>query len=121
MRHRVRIVDTFRVDLRAQLSWLARVEEDGWIDGLRDGLDEVIELLALHPRAGALETRSPSTELRRIVLRRVPYVVWYSVGRGKDVWLLRLFHARQRRPTPDGPDAPESTNSRRRPRRKRLR
>jgi hypothetical protein len=33
--------------------------------------------------------------LRKLVLRRVPFVIWYA-AEADEVWLLRLFHARQK-------------------------
>jgi plasmid stabilization system protein ParE len=100
----VRVATGFRKDLRAQLAWLSVVDEGGWIEGLREGLDEAFGLLAEHPGVGSLEAKEGSSELRRIVLRRVPYIVWYAT-KGGDVWILRLFHARQHRPKPSWPPA----------------
>jgi hypothetical protein len=40
--------------------------------------------------------------VRRLILRKVPYVVWFlsdTAHPAADVWMLRLFHARQDRPS----------------------
>jgi plasmid stabilization system protein ParE len=113
--HRVRISTTFRADLRAHLAWLARVDEEAWIDGLRQGVDEAIALLGKHPAVGAIEASHRSSELRRLVLRRVPYFIWYAAlcSASSDVWLLRIFHARQKRPSPTWPPAFEPRARRR--------
>ncbi|MCC7541491.1 MAG: type II toxin-antitoxin system RelE/ParE family toxin [Deltaproteobacteria bacterium] len=106
MKRRVRFHARFRRDLRAQLAWLARNGETALIEALRAGLDEAARLLARHARAGAVEEAREGSELRRLILRRVPYVVWYVIASsdaGADVWVLRLFHARQRRPSPSWP------------------
>jgi plasmid stabilization system protein ParE len=108
VKHRLRIAASFRRDLRAQAKWLRRLDQDDWIAALGTALDEAMTLLSEQPRIGAVEARAGRSTLRRLVLRRVPYVVWYGVspsGGALDVWLLRLFHARQRRPEPHWPRA----------------
>jgi len=103
--HRVRVHADFRTDLRAQLAWLETAPDARWIDGLAAGIDEAIKLLSKQPGVGTLEAAEDGSELRRLILRRLPYVIWYSTephARG-DVWLLRLFHARQSRPRPKMP------------------
>lgn len=39
--------------------------------------------------------RTMAGPLRKLVLRRVPFVIWYA-AEADEVWLLRLFHARQK-------------------------
>lgn len=104
MTRRVRIHAAFRGDLRAQLTWLVANGDPVYIESLQEGLAEVEALLARHPAVGALEARAASSELRRLLLRRAPYVVWYAWDpeRG-EIWLLRLFHRRQQRPSPTWP------------------
>lgn len=70
---------------------------------LREGIDEVAELLRRYPTAGRETARSDRGVLRSIRLRRYPYVVWYGhAARGpvRELWLIRLFGARQERPSP---------------------
>jgi hypothetical protein len=41
--------------------------------------------------------------MRKIIFPKGPYVAWYAYDPDDpegEVWLLRLFHARQRRPAP---------------------
>jgi plasmid stabilization system protein ParE len=102
MSTKVRFHGRFRDDLRRQLVHLGKHGDAAWIEGLRTGLDEAVDLLSHHPGAGAVETRRGDGVLRRLVLRRVPYVLWYVVE-AREVWLLRLFHGRQRRLAPSWP------------------
>ena len=94
---RVRIRDSFRVDVRAQIAWLRRHRDASWVAGLRDGLREVRTLLMHYPAAGSVLDDRDGLLLRKLILRRLPFVVIYA-HEDKDVlWLLRLFHHRQDR------------------------
>jgi plasmid stabilization system protein ParE len=95
---RVRIEAAFLRDLSAQISWLEGEGRPGQIERLETGIDEVIELLSRLPRVGALDATHGAAELRRLLLRRLPFVVWFSTDAAPGVWLLRLFHVRQDRP-----------------------
>lgn len=94
----MRIHADFLSDLNSQLSWLATKGDPGHIDHLEMGIEEAIALLSQFPGVGTLEASDGKPQLRRLILRRLPYVVWFQSGSSKDVWLLRLFHARQDRP-----------------------
>ena len=55
-------------------------------------------LLARFPEAGPVEALRGGREIRRVVLRRLPFVAWYHFrAPEKKVVVLRLFHLRQRR------------------------
>jgi plasmid stabilization system protein ParE len=84
----------FKKDVEAQVAWLEG-EHPSWIPKLERGLLEAFELLADFPRAGVATT----PPIRKLLLHELPFVVWYAFddARGR-VQLLRLFHARQRRP-----------------------
>lgn len=97
---RVRLHADFLRDLTSQLAWLVAKGEQGKIDHLEVGIEEAIALLSEFPLVGILEAAEGTLELRRLILRRLPYVVWFQAGPSKDVWLLRLFHVRQDRPRP---------------------
>ena len=97
---RVRIHADFLGDLEAQLSWLASGGDTGRIERLEGGVEEVLELLSQFPGVGTLEAGDGTTNLRRLIMRTLPYVVWFRTGGSPDVWLLRLFHVRQERPVP---------------------
>jgi plasmid stabilization system protein ParE len=107
---RLRIHADFLSDLTSQLAWLAREGQRERIDRLEGGIDEVIELLSEFPSVGVLEATEGRTQLRRLILRRLPFVVWFRTGGSADVWLLRLFHVRQ--------DRPRTASKARRPRRR---
>lgn len=100
-RRRVRIHADFDGDLTAQLDWLvAQGQRDG-IDGLESGLEKVLELLARFPAAGPVLDRDGSLTLRKLIFPKVPFIAWYlfdTADSKGDVWLLRLFHMRQKRP-----------------------
>ncbi len=97
MKHRVRLRESFGADVRAQILWLRRHRGQSQVTALRDGLCEARGLFERFPEAGTPLDRREQLVLRKLVLRRVPFVVLYVVD-GKDVWLLRLFHHRQDRP-----------------------
>jgi plasmid stabilization system protein ParE len=106
MKWTLRFHGRFQKDLRGQLSWLAAQGEVARIDALRLGLEEAWSLLRTTPHAGAIEGGAQSAQLRRLILRKVPYVIWYVVDESShDVWVLRIFHARQRRRRPNWPPA----------------
>ncbi|MDP1823419.1 MAG: type II toxin-antitoxin system RelE/ParE family toxin [Archangium sp.] len=85
----------FKEDVEAQVDWLES-EHPSWIPKLERGLVEAFELLTDFPRAGAA---APTPPIRKLVLLKLPFVVWYSFDEDSEiVELLRLFHARQRRP-----------------------
>ena len=93
----------FLCDLREQVAWLEEHRDVAWIEDLRHAVDEATHAVARLPSMGALVPpagggRQPG-KLRKLVLRRVPFVIWYAVGKG-EVWFLRLFHARQQNPHP---------------------
>ncbi|KYF57239.1 hypothetical protein BE08_04550 [Sorangium cellulosum] len=104
MSRRVRFRPEFARDLRDQVRWLDENRGIAWVERLRTGLDEAIELLARFPAIGPAEAKDDADRavVRRLLLRKLPYVVWYlsdaSADPGADLWLLRLFHARQHRP-----------------------
>ena len=102
---RVRIRADFRADLREQLRWLGENRDRAAIESLRTAIDEAIDLLSRFPNTGSIEREEGPVVLRRLILRRLPYVLWFArntITPGADVWLLRLFHVRQTRPRPSG-------------------
>lgn len=95
---RVSARDSFVADVRAQVRWLRRQDEPERVIGLREAVQEARELLSQVPRAGVSIDRDGDGELRKLVLRKVPFVVWYVFDEGSTrVWMVRLFHVRQRR------------------------
>ena len=116
MRRRVRFHADFRADLRAQLGWLREHRDREWIDRLRVALDEGSALLESFPDIGTIEARDGTVVLRRLLLGKLPYALWYcrdTADPGADVWLLRLFHAAQDRPLPAVPPMPPRPSRRR--------
>lgn len=94
----------FEADFVAHLEWLVARRERGWIEALGAGVEEVGLLLSMFPAAGALVLTRGTIQLRKLVLRKVPFLAWYVLDEAReddDLWLVRLFHARQRRPKPD--------------------
>lgn len=90
--------DDFRADLRARTRRLLADDRRDWAGRLMEEVELLALLLGASPRAGAVELRRDGREIRRVVLRRLPFVVWYHFrSREKKVVVLRLFHVRQRR------------------------
>jgi len=99
---RVRRHADFLADLEEQVGWLAQNRDARWILRLRAAIDEATRAVTRFPAMGSsVDPGDPEAEatklLRKLVLRGVPFVMWYAVAED-DVWLLRLFHARQKRP-----------------------
>jgi plasmid stabilization system protein ParE len=106
---RIRFHAGFRVDLRSHLSWLREHRDPAWIERLRTEIDEATSLLTSFPDMGALEGEDGAVILRKLLFSKLPYLIWYARDtrdpRG-DIWILRLFHARQDRPTVTLPALP---------------
>lgn len=101
---RVRFHPDFAADFRAQLDWLVGNAERVWIEHLLDGTERILTTLPMFPEIGSRESSEGSVELRVIRYREGPYRAWYVYDRDTpagDIWLVRLFHARQRRQKPD--------------------
>jgi plasmid stabilization system protein ParE len=93
----------FEADYIALLDSIVDRGEPTWIDVLADGLDRTVRLLSSFPAAGAAVDSRGTLTLRKILFPRGPYLAWYVHDAGDvtaDLWLVRLFHARQRRPAP---------------------
>jgi plasmid stabilization system protein ParE len=84
----------FRSDLQAQTRRLVADERADWAIRLMDEIDSAARLLAATPQVGVVELRKKGREVRRLLLRTVPFVLWYSLLERKVV-VLRLFHVRQ--------------------------
>lgn len=85
---------SFVKDVEAQIAWLASVDREDWIEPLERALSEAVQLLAATPQAG---TPDPAGDFRRLLLRRLPFVIWYRIEGVGRVSLYRLFHVRQSR------------------------
>lgn len=104
MAQRVRRHPDFLADLAEQVRWLEGNRDATWIERLRDAVAEAMDAIARFPEMGvaAGSLGPPDTgagTLRKLVLRHMPFVLWYHVG-GDDIRVLRLFHARQKQPHP---------------------
>jgi plasmid stabilization system protein ParE len=82
---KIRVRDSFRADVRAQIAWIRRI---------RAGLREARQLHARFPGAGVGVEDRAAGELRKLVLRQLPFNVLYIRAKN-TVWLVRLFHHRQ--------------------------
>ena len=93
-RFTVEVAEAFERDIDDQLHWLETNGRSNWHDRLLDEVDAVAELLRQFPRLG--EPDEPPH--RRILLKTLPFAVWYSfLPATKRVVLLRLFHFRRYR------------------------
>ncbi len=77
MFRRIRFHPDFKKDLNGQLRWLAENRDDHWIKQLQNGIDEAIRLLSEFPAVGTIERQEGDVVLRRLILRRLPYVIWF--------------------------------------------
>ena len=104
MPRRVRVHASFARDLESQVNWLVGHAEPDWLDRLESDVGRVIALVGAYPAAGTAVERRGSIILRRVLMPSTPYLAWYVYddrARRRDLWLVRLFHSRQRRPRPD--------------------
>lgn len=96
----VKVVFTTDVlaDLRSQRRQLLAGEREGWAERLFEEVEAVGRLLSHSPRAGPVEVRRGGREIRRLVTRSLPFVLWfYFRTRSRKVVVLRLFYVRQSR------------------------
>lgn len=97
---RVRRSATFARLLEAHVSFLTDRDDAEGIRRLEEDLFDLTGLLGSFPDAGRELATSKRGSLRKLRLRRCPFVVWYV--RQKDgVTLARIYHARQDRPSLD--------------------
>lgn len=89
----------FRRTLDSQLEHLVEQEDSEGIERLRDDLAALEALLASFPDAGRELATQEGATLRKLKLRRCPFVIWY-VHHKDRITLSRIYHARQRRPVP---------------------
>ena len=100
---RTRLERSFILDLQAQVSWLRQHRDAEYVERLRDGIFNARRLLAAKPGVGSPQLADGSITIRKLLLRDLPFVIWYfhdELAPRADVWLFRLFHARQDRPSP---------------------
>jgi plasmid stabilization system protein ParE len=96
---RVVFAEGFRSDVTAQTRRLISEDRDDWARQLMEEIDAATALLGRSPRIGLIEGRRGKREIRRLLLRSLPLVVWYVFqARQRKVIVLRLFRVRQRRP-----------------------
>jgi plasmid stabilization system protein ParE len=103
MSRAVRRPRDFEADFLRLLESILSAGDESWISILLDGVKQASRMLGRFPAAGVLLAQRGSVVLRKLILRRGPYVAWYvydTEDPDGDVWLVRLFHARQRRPLP---------------------
>ncbi len=94
---RVIVQETFAEDVRAQAAWLRKAHDERRLAGLAMGLREARQLLQAFPLSGAAADPRSVGGPRRLILRRLPFVIWYvAVPDTREVRLLRFFHVRQR-------------------------
>jgi len=87
----------------AQLAWLVSQGASTRIVQLTDGLHEVVRMLSAFPVAGPKVAESGSVLLRKLIFPKGPFVAWYLYDAAEpdgELWLVRLFHARQKRSNP---------------------
>jgi len=94
----------FDADYGAQLSWLVDHGERAWIENLLEGTRQIVKTLATFPGGGSAEAVAGTLILRAIRYPKGPYRAWYVYDTADpegELWLVRLFHARQQHPKLD--------------------
>jgi plasmid stabilization system protein ParE len=90
--------DDFLADVDEKTAWLVSEGREDQAARLLDELETVAKVLGHSPLAGPVEHDRDDQELRKLVLQKVPFVLWYSyTSRPSKVTMLRLFHVRQDR------------------------
>jgi plasmid stabilization system protein ParE len=90
--------DDFRSDVLAQTRRLLAEDRRDWAERLMDEIEVAATLVSHSPGAGPVEERRGRRAVRQLLLRRLPFVAWYSWEEpAARVVMLRLFHVRQRR------------------------
>jgi hypothetical protein len=101
MTRRARRHAHFEADFVRLLDSIVTRGDEAWIEHLLSGVIEASGLVEQVPGVGTLMATSGTIVMRKLILPKGPYVAWYlydAADRDGDVWLVRLFHARQRRP-----------------------
>lgn len=97
----IRYAATFARQLEVQAIYLEDRGEADWADRMREDLDQMKQLLGRFPSAGLELARQKDVSLRKLKLRRCPFVVWYSIDASEGhVTFVRLFHSGQLTPEP---------------------
>lgn len=88
-------------DVDARVAWLEENAPQEWLERFREGLTSVTRRIASYPLSGTPLGVETGVMLRaKAFAGRLPYLVYYthsSAGPIDEVYLLRLFHYRQRR------------------------
>ena len=92
----MRIIErrSFQRTLEAQQRFLADEGDIEVILRLRDDLAELRSMLRSLPDAGRELVRTDGVSLRKLKLRRCPFIIWYARERDRML-LTRIYHARQ--------------------------
>jgi plasmid stabilization system protein ParE len=99
----VRHGETFSRDVGAIVERLAEQQEWSWVEKLGDDLEHLERIISAFPAAGRSLAARGTRELRKLRLRRCPFVVWYlwePASPEGPVSLVRMFHVRQWTPAP---------------------
>jgi plasmid stabilization system protein ParE len=93
VRREVKVTRRAAVDIRAAAAWWAE-NRSGAPAALREELARAFELLATHPEIGAVARNPRLAGIRRILLARVRYHLYYRVVTNPPaVEILALWHA----------------------------
>lgn len=95
----IRYAATFWRDANAEIRYAIEHGEERWSRQLAEDIVDVERLLTDFPDAGRELDRIGETTLRKMKLRRCPFLVWYTTDPQKVV-IARLFHVRQLTPEP---------------------
>lgn len=76
---RVEITDNARAQISTAADWWAKHRPSAQ-DAVRDDLDRILQLLRVQPAIGTIARRATLSGVRRVILSRVRYYLYYRVA-----------------------------------------
>jgi plasmid stabilization system protein ParE len=92
----VQLTPRARKQAAAALSWWLR-ERDKAPDAFADDFDEILRVIAATPGIGS-RVKTRGRDLRRVLMERVRYYVYYRVTARDEIEIVALWHASRRAP-----------------------
>jgi hypothetical protein len=99
MARRILRGDEFVAAVEADVLRLHEIDRTEWCELLASDIRDVERLISVFPQAGTLVATRDTRELRKKVLRRTPFVVFYDFEPGRragPIRLVWLVHQRAR-------------------------
>jgi plasmid stabilization system protein ParE len=88
---RIEITDNARTQISIAAAWWAE-NRPAARDAVREELDHVLDLLRIQPEIGTLIRRETLSGVRRVILPRIRYHVYYWIA-GDSLQVLAFWHS----------------------------